>query len=40
MRDLEQEADFLAGIFENFERSIIDQVLKEFPALDGAYEHL
>ena len=39
-RDYEQEADFLGSIFENFERSVIDQVLKEKPSLDAAYKHL
>ena len=39
-RDLEQEEDFLCGIFENFERKVINQVLKQFPSLDDAYTHL
>ena len=39
-RDFEQEADFLGSIFENFERSVIDQVLKQTSSLDAAYIHL
>ena len=39
-RDLEQEAEFLVSIFVNFDRKVIDQVLKQFPSLDSAYIHL
>ena len=39
-RDLEQEADFLHSIFENFDLSVIHIVLKQFPDLDQAYGHL
>ena len=39
-RDFQQESEFLQSIFENFDSSIIDAVLKQFPNLDAAYEHL
>ena len=37
---MRQEGDFLANIFEHFDRNVIDQVIEEFPNLDAAYIHL
>ena len=39
-RDLDNEAEFLVSIFVNFDRKVIDEVLKQFPTLDSAYIHL
>ena len=39
-RDFEQEAEFLVSIFVNFDRSVINEVLKQKPNLDEAYIHL
>lgn len=39
-RDLDQEEEFLSSIFSDFDRSVIRQVLKEFPTLDDAFIHL
>ena len=30
----------MAGVFENFDRKVIRQVLKEFPTMDDAFIHL
>jgi len=34
------EEQFLASIFENFDRSVIVQVLKQFKTLGDAFSHL
>ena len=39
-RDHAQEREFLASIFTDFDSSVIDQVLKEFPSVDDAFCHL
>ena len=39
-RDLKVEAVFLSSIFQNFDSSVIDEVLKQFPSLDEAFIHL
>ena len=39
-RDFAQEAEFLVSIFVNFDRKVIDAVLKQKPSLDEAYIHL
>ena len=39
-RDLEQEADFLQNVFENFDRKVIQAVLKQFATHEDAFIHL
>lgn len=39
-RDFEQETKFLLNIFENFERNVILEVLKQFTTFEAAYNHL
>ena len=35
-----QEVEFLCSIFKNFDREIVEEVLKQFPVFDNAFAHL